>query len=38
MKIAFVHLGVMGFQIAGHLAKADHAVTVRNRVPEKARR
>ena len=36
MKVAFVGLGVMGFPMAGHLAKAGHEVTVFNRSPEKA--
>lgn len=36
MKIAFVGLGVMGFPMAGHLAKAGHAVSVFNRTPAKA--
>lgn len=35
-KIAFLGLGVMGFPIAGHLAKAGHQVTVFNRTPSKA--
>jgi 3-hydroxyisobutyrate dehydrogenase len=38
MKLAFAGLGVMGFPMAGHLAKAGHEVTVYNRSPEKARR
>lgn len=38
MKVAFVGLGVMGFPMAGHLAKAGHEVAVFNRSPEKARR
>lgn len=38
MKLAFLGLGVMGFPMAGHLAKAGHAVTVFNRSPEKATR
>ena len=38
MKVAFVGLGVMGFPMAGHLAKAAHAVAVFNRSPEKAQR
>ncbi|HVI30874.1 NAD(P)-dependent oxidoreductase [Phenylobacterium sp.] len=38
MKVAFAGLGVMGFPMAGHLAKAGHEVTVYNRSPEKARR
>jgi 3-hydroxyisobutyrate dehydrogenase-like beta-hydroxyacid dehydrogenase len=35
-KTAFVGLGVMGFPMAGHLARAGHAVTVYNRTPAKA--
>lgn len=38
MKVAFVGLGVMGFPLAGHLAKAGHEVAVFNRSPEKAQR
>jgi 3-hydroxyisobutyrate dehydrogenase len=38
MKVAFVGLGVMGFPMAGHLAKAGHEVAVFNRSPEKAHR
>jgi 3-hydroxyisobutyrate dehydrogenase len=38
MKVAFVGLGVMGFPMAGHLAKAGHEVSVFNRSPEKADR
>ncbi|HEX5377387.1 MAG TPA: NAD(P)-binding domain-containing protein, partial [Phenylobacterium sp.] len=38
MKVAFVGLGVMGFPMAGHLAKAGHEVSVFNRSPEKAAR
>jgi len=38
MKVGFAGLGVMGFPMAGHLAKAGRAVTVFNRSPEKARR
>ena len=38
MKAAFVGLGVMGFPMAGHLAKAGHEVSVFNRSPQKARR
>jgi 3-hydroxyisobutyrate dehydrogenase len=38
MKVAFVGLGVMGFPMAGHLAKAGHEVAVFNRSPEKAAR
>jgi 3-hydroxyisobutyrate dehydrogenase-like beta-hydroxyacid dehydrogenase len=37
MKLAFLGLGVMGFPMAGHLAKAGHQVTVYNRTEEKAR-
>lgn len=35
-KVAFLGLGVMGFPMAGHLAKAGHDVTVYNRTPVKA--
>ncbi len=35
-KVAFLGLGVMGFPMAAHLAKAGHAVTVYNRSPAKA--
>jgi len=38
MKIAFVGLGVMGFPMAGHLARAGHGVRVFNRGPGKANR
>ena len=38
MKVAFVGLGVMGFPMAGHLAKAGHDVSVFNRSAEKAQR
>ncbi|WP_370680048.1 NAD(P)-dependent oxidoreductase [Comamonas sp. GB3 AK4-5] len=34
-KVAFLGLGVMGFPMAGHLAKAGHQVTVYNRSPAK---
>ncbi len=34
--VAFLGLGVMGFPMAGHLAKAGHKVTVYNRSPAKA--
>lgn len=37
MKVAFAGLGVMGFPMAGHLAKAGHEVTVFNRSPQKAK-
>jgi 3-hydroxyisobutyrate dehydrogenase len=36
MKVAFIGLGVMGFPMAGHLAKAGHDVTVYNRTGAKA--
>jgi 3-hydroxyisobutyrate dehydrogenase-like beta-hydroxyacid dehydrogenase len=36
-NVAFIGLGVMGFPMAGHLAKAGHAVTVYNRTPKKAK-
>jgi 3-hydroxyisobutyrate dehydrogenase len=35
-KVAFIGLGVMGFPMAGHLAKAGHDVTVFNRTPARA--
>ena len=35
-KLAFLGLGVMGFPMAGHLAKAGHEVTVYNRTAQKA--
>jgi 3-hydroxyisobutyrate dehydrogenase-like beta-hydroxyacid dehydrogenase len=38
MKIAFLGLGVMGFPMAGHLAKGGHEVTVYNRSAQKAER
>jgi 3-hydroxyisobutyrate dehydrogenase len=37
-KLAFLGLGVMGYPMAGHLAKAGHDVTVYNRTAEKAER
>ncbi|MGR3571877.1 NAD(P)-dependent oxidoreductase [Brevirhabdus sp.] len=37
-KVAFLGLGVMGYPMAGHLAKAGHEVTVYNRTREKADR
>jgi 3-hydroxyisobutyrate dehydrogenase-like beta-hydroxyacid dehydrogenase len=37
-KIAFIGLGVMGFPMAGHLAKAGHEMTVYNRTRTKAER
>ena len=36
MKLAFLGLGVMGYPMAGHLAKAGHDVTVYNRTAAKA--
>ena len=36
MRVAFLGLGVMGFPMAGHLAKAGHDVTVYNRSSAKA--
>src|SRR5215468_10516067 len=36
-KIAFLGLGVMGFPMAGHLARAGHAMTVYNRTAAKGR-
>jgi 3-hydroxyisobutyrate dehydrogenase len=38
MKVAFAGLGVMGFPMAGHLARAGLEVAVHNRSPEKAQR
>ena len=38
MRTAFIGLGVMGYPMAGHLARAGHAVTVFNRTPAKAQR
>ena len=35
-KVCFIGLGVMGFPMAGHLARAGHAVTVYNRTSAKA--
>ncbi|HEY3949064.1 NAD(P)-dependent oxidoreductase [Phenylobacterium sp.] len=37
MKVAFAGLGVMGFPMAGHLAKAGHEMAVYNRSSAKAR-
>ena len=37
-NVAFLGLGVMGYPMAGHLAKAGHRVTVYNRSAEKAAR
>ncbi len=36
-KVAFIGLGVMGFPMAGHLARAGHKVTVYNRTSAKAK-
>jgi 3-hydroxyisobutyrate dehydrogenase len=38
MRIGFIGLGVMGYPMAGHLAKGAHAVTVYNRTGAKAER
>jgi 3-hydroxyisobutyrate dehydrogenase-like beta-hydroxyacid dehydrogenase len=38
LSVAFLGLGVMGYPMAGHLAKAGHRVTVYNRSAEKAAR
>ena len=35
-KVAFIGLGVMGYHMAGHLAKAGHEVTVYNRTGARA--
>lgn len=35
-KVAFIGLGAMGYPMAGHLARAGHAVTVYNRTAAKA--
>ena len=37
-KVAFLGLGVMGYHMAGHLAKAGHEMTVYNRTGPKAAR
>ena len=37
-NLAFIGLGVMGFPMAGHLAKAGHNLTVFNRTPDKAKK
>ena len=37
-KVAFLGLGVMGFPMAGHLARKGHDVTVYNRSAVKAER
>ncbi len=36
-KVAFLGLGVMGYPMAGHLARAGHQVTVYNRSPDKSK-
>jgi len=36
MRLAFIGLGVMGYPMAGHLAKAGHELTVYNRTRSKA--
>ena len=36
-KVAFIGLGVMGYPMAGHLARAGHSVTVFNRTASKAK-
>jgi 3-hydroxyisobutyrate dehydrogenase len=36
LRVAFIGLGVMGYPMAGHLARAGHDVTVYNRTPQKA--
>ncbi|MDR1968127.1 MAG: NAD(P)-dependent oxidoreductase [Burkholderiaceae bacterium] len=36
LPVAFLGLGVMGFPMAAHLARAGHTVTVYNRTPAKA--
>jgi len=38
LRVAFIGLGVMGYPMAGHLARAGHAVTVFNRTRSKAER
>ncbi|HLY79728.1 MAG TPA: NAD(P)-dependent oxidoreductase [Caulobacteraceae bacterium] len=38
MRTAFIGLGVMGYPMAGHLARAGHAVAVFNRTSAKAQR
>ncbi|WP_213608343.1 NAD(P)-dependent oxidoreductase [Pseudoalteromonas sp.] len=38
VEIAFIGLGVMGYPMAGHLAKAGHNVCVYNRTPAKAQK
>lgn len=38
MRVAFIGLGVMGYPMAGHLARAGHQMVVYNRTREKAER
>ena len=38
IKVSFIGLGVMGYPMAGHLARAGHDVTVYNRTATKAER
>jgi len=38
MRTAFIGLGVMGYPIAGHMARAGHEVVVYNRTPGRAER
>ena len=38
MKVAFIGLGVMGYPMAGHLARAGYQMRVFNRSPQKAER
>jgi 3-hydroxyisobutyrate dehydrogenase-like beta-hydroxyacid dehydrogenase len=38
MRVAFLGLGVMGYPLAGHLARAGHRVTVYNRSADRATR
>lgn len=38
MRVAFLGLGVMGYPMAGHLARAGHEVVVYNRTADKATR
>ena len=37
-NVAFLGLGVMGYHMAGHLARAGHQVTVYNRTASKSAR
>src|SRR5215469_2640972 len=36
LRVAFIGLGVMGYPMAGHLARAGHEVTVYNRTAARA--